>query len=184
MNVKELVQECLQGETGAWKMLVDCYSKRIFNLAYQFAGSRQEAEDLTQEIFLKLFRSLSKYDFERDFTAWFLTLSRNYLIDEFRKRKAEKSQRFDGEASSLPAVEKDNPEIRYLDEEKAEMVRLGLQQLPPELRMVLVLREIEGFSYEEIAREIKVPLGTVKSRVNRARIHLARIILDKTGGKI
>lgn len=164
-------------------MLVDCYSKRIFNLAYQFAGSRQEAEDLTQDIFLKLYSSLAKYDFNHDFTAWFLTLARNYLIDEFRRTRIEKSQRFEGEEPDLPACEDDNPEIRYLGEEKARAVRQALQQLPPDLRMVLVLREIEGFNYEEIASRIKVPLGTVKSRVNRARLELARIILAKTGGK-
>ncbi len=183
MEVKEIVQKCLEGETGAWKMLVDCYSKRIFNLAYQFAGSRQEAEDLTQDIFLKLYSSLAKYDFNHDFTAWFLTLARNYLIDEFRRTRIEKSQRFEGEEPDLPACEDDNPEIRYLGEEKARAVRQALQQLPPDLRMVLVLREIEGFNYEEIASRIKVPLGTVKSRVNRARLELARIILAKTGGK-
>jgi len=184
VEVKELIQGCLRGETGAWKMLVDCYSKKIFNLAYQFAGSRQEAEDLTQDIFLKLYHSLAKYNFEHDFTAWFLTLARNYLIDEFRRTRLEKSQRFDGEQPDLPAADSDNPETRYLSEEKSTAVRQALQQLSPDLRLVLVLREMEGLSYEEIARDINVPLGTVKSRVNRARLQLAQIILDETGGKI
>jgi len=183
VEVKELIQGCLQGEAGAWKMLVDCYSKKIFNLAYQFAGSRQEAEDLTQDIFLKLYHSLAKYDFEHDFTAWLLTLARNYLIDEFRRTKLEKSQRFEADQPDLPAADSDNPETRYLSEEKAAAVRQALQQLPPDLRLVLVLREMEGLSYEEMAREIKVPLGTVKSRVNRARLQLAQIIINKTGGK-
>ncbi|MDD8019754.1 MAG: sigma-70 family RNA polymerase sigma factor [Acidobacteriota bacterium] len=184
MEVKELVQECLRGDSGAWKMLVDSYSKRIFNLAYRFASSRQEAEDLTQDIFLKLYRSLARYNLEHDFTAWFLTLARNYLIDEFRRNKIEKSQRFNGDQPELPSSDRDNPENRYLGQEKFFLVRQALQQLPSDLRMALVLREIEGLSYEEIARQVKVPLGTVKSRVNRARLQLAGIILDKSGGKI
>ncbi|NPV83729.1 MAG: sigma-70 family RNA polymerase sigma factor [Candidatus Aminicenantes bacterium] len=183
MEVKEIVRNCLKGEAEAWKMLVDLYSRKIFNLAYQFAGSPQEAEDLTQEIFLKLYNSLGKYDFERDFTAWFLTLARNFLIDEFRRTRLEKSQRADFEEFTTAAAEADGPENRLLSQEKAEMVREALLQLSPELRTVLVLREIEGFSYEEIARKMKLPLGTVKSRVNRGRIQIAQAILEKTGGK-
>ncbi|MBC7361024.1 MAG: RNA polymerase sigma factor [Candidatus Aminicenantes bacterium] len=184
MEVKEIIQNCLKGDTGAWKMLVDLYSKKIFNLAYQFAGSYQEAEDLTQDIFLKLYHSLPKYDFNLDFTAWFLTLARNHLIDEFRRTKLEKSQRSDFEDLTISAAEADSPENRYLNREKAELVRAALQQLSPELRTVLVLREIEGFSYDEIAAKLKLPLGTVKSRVNRGRLQVAQAILEKTGGKL
>ncbi|MGB9892906.1 MAG: RNA polymerase sigma factor [Candidatus Saccharicenans sp.] len=182
--MKEIVKNCLKGETGAWKMLVDLYSRKIFNLAYQFSGSPQEAEDLTQEIFFKLYNSLSKYDFERDFNAWFLTLARNFLIDEFRRTRLEKSQRTDFEEVMATATEVDGPEGRYLNQEKANLVREALLQLSPELRVILVLREIEGFSYEEIAEKLRLPLGTVKSRVNRGRIQIAQIILEKTGGKI
>lgn len=183
MEVKEIVRNCLKGEAEAWKMLVDLYSRKIFNLAYQFAGTPQEAEDLTQEIFMKLYNSLSKYDFERDFSAWFLTLARNFLIDEFRRTRLEKSQRTEFEEVTTAAAEADSPENRLLSQEKAELVREALLQLGPELRTVLVLREIEGFSYEEIAQRMKLPLGTVKSRVNRGRIQIARAILEKTGGK-
>jgi len=164
-------------------MLVNLYSRKIFNLAYQFSGSPQEAEDLTQEIFLKLYNSLAKYDFERDFSAWFLTLARNYLIDEFRRTKAEKSQRTDFEEFTATAAEVDEPEKGYLKREKVELVRAALRQLSTELRTVLILREIEGFSYEEIAERLKLPLGTVKSRVNRGRIQMAQVILDMTGGQ-
>ncbi len=164
-------------------MLVDLYSRKIFNLALQFSGSPQEAEDLTQDIFLKLYHSLSKYNFERDFTAWLLTLARNYLIDEFRRTKAERNQRGEFEELTLAAAETDGPESRYLRQEKAELVRKALRQLSPDLRVVLVLREIEGLSYEEIAEKLKIPLGTVKSRVNRGRIQMAQTIMGQKGGK-
>lgn len=183
VEVKEIVRNCLKGEAEAWKMLVDLYSRKIFSLAYQFAGSPQEAEDLTQEIFLKLYSSLGKYDFERDFNAWFLTLARNFLIDEFRRTRLEKSQRADFEELATPAAEADSPENRLISQEKAELVREALLRLSPELRTVLILREIEGFSYEEIAQKMKLPLGTVKSRVNRGRIQIAQVILEKTGGQ-
>lgn len=165
-------------------MLVDMYSRKIFNLAYQFGGSPQEAEDLTQEIFFKLYNSLKKYDFERDFSAWFITLARNFLIDEYRKTRFEKSQRTDFEELSTAATEADSPENILLSQEKAELVQQALRQLSPELRTVLILREIEGFSYEEIASQLKLPLGTVKSRVNRGRIQIAQAILEKTGGQL
>ena len=164
-------------------MLVDLYSRKIFNLAYHFSGSPQEAEDLTQDIFLKLYHSLSKYNFERDFTAWLLTLARNYLIDEFRRTRAERNQRGEFEELTLTAAETDSPESRYLRQEKAELVRKALRQLSPDLRVVLVLREIEGLSYEEIAEKLKIPLGTVKSRVNRGRIQMAQAIMGQKGGK-
>jgi RNA polymerase sigma-70 factor (ECF subfamily) len=184
VEVKEIIQKCLEGDRGAWKMLVDLYSKKIFNLAYQFAGSYQEAEDLTQDIFLKLFKSLNKYDFDHDFTAWLLTLARNYLIDEFRKNRWEKSQRTELNENIMSSDDTVHPEAQYLNQEKAALVWEGLQQLSSELRVTLVLREIEGLSYEEIASKLNLPLGTVKSRVNRGRLQLAQVILEKTGGKL
>jgi len=165
-------------------MLVDLYAKRIYNLAYQFSGTPQEAEDLVQDIFLKLYNSLGKYDAEKDFSAWFLTLARNYLIDEYRHRRQEKSLRDDFDELAFSAAATDSPENQYLASERSELIRQALLALSPELRTVLILREIEGFSYEEIAEKLSLPLGTVKSRVNRGRLQIAEVILKKTGGKL
>ncbi|MGB9862387.1 MAG: RNA polymerase sigma factor [Candidatus Saccharicenans sp.] len=184
MEVKEIITKCLKGDAGAWKMLVDLYAKKIYNLAYQFSGRPQEAEDLTQDIFLKLYNSLGKYDFEKDFSAWFLTLARNYLIDEYRHHRQEKSLRDEVDELTLSAPAADSPENQYLAGEKSELIRQALLELSPELRTVLILRELEGFSYEEIAEKLGLPLGTVKSRVNRARLQIAEVIMKKTGGKI
>ena len=85
MQTERIVKECLKGNEGAWQMLVNTYSRRIFSLAYQFSGTREEAEDMTQEIFLKLHHSLKKFDFDKNFDAWLLTLARNHLIDEYRR---------------------------------------------------------------------------------------------------
>lgn len=165
-------------------MLVDLYAKRIYNLAYRFSGTPQEAEDLVQDIFLKLYNSLEKYDFQKDFSAWFLTLARNHLIDEYRHQRQEKSLRDNLDELTLSAAVTDGPENNYLSRESSELIRQALSELSPDLRTVLILREIEGYGYEEIAEKLGVPLGTVKSRVNRARIQLAEVIMKRTGGRL
>ena len=160
-------------------MLVDSYSKRIFNMAYQFAGSYEEAEDLTQEVFLKLYSALPKYDFEKNFNAWLLTLARNYMIDNYRKTKWEKKTReeFNEHLHSSNAF--DSPENGMVKEESKKIIWESLNHLSSEIRMTVILRDIQGKKYEEIAEIIDLPLGTVKSRVNRGRLQLAKILKEK-----
>lgn len=160
-------------------MLVDLYSKKIFNLAYQFAGSREEAEDLTQDIFAKLYGSLSKYDFERNFTAWFLALARNHLIDAYRRTKWEKRQRDDFDAHAASIASSDDPERSLVLEETKRVLWNGLGQLQNEVRMAVILKEIQGKSYEETAEIMNLPVGTVKSRISRGRLQLARLLRDR-----
>lgn len=160
-------------------MLVDLYSKKIFNLAYQFAGSREEAEDLTQDIFIKLYGSLSKYDFERSFTAWFLTLARNQLIDTYRRTKWEKRQRDDFETHAASIASTDDPERGLALEETKKVLWEGLDRLPNEVRMAVILKEIQGKSYEETAEIMGLPIGTVKSRISRGRLQLAKLLRDR-----
>ncbi|MDW7761094.1 MAG: sigma-70 family RNA polymerase sigma factor [Acidobacteriota bacterium] len=181
MNLENVIQECLEGKAGAWNMLVDAYSRKIFNLAYQFSGSYQEAEDLTQEIFIKLYHSLGKYDAGKNFTAWLLTLGRNHLIDQYRRTRREKTQRDDFEEHRFKAGSSADPEESLIREETRKKVWDGLDGLPEDMRMALILRDIQGHSYEEMAESLDIPLGTVKSRVNRARLQLARLLRDRQG---
>ena len=160
-------------------MLVNAYSKKIFNLAYQFSGSYEAAEDLTQEIFLKLYGSLPKFDFSRNFTAWLLILSKNYLIDQYRKTKYEKTSRDELDERILSTSYKDGPEAEVLENENRKMVWEGFQHLSSEIRMAVILRDIQGKSYDEIAEILSLPLGTVKSRVNRGRLQLAKVLKEK-----
>jgi RNA polymerase sigma-70 factor (ECF subfamily) len=160
---------------------MNTYAKRVFNMAYQFCGSRQEAEDLTQEIFLKLYNSLSKFDFEKNFTAWLLTLTKNYLIDEYRRTKWEKTQRDDFDERVLSQTSLSGPEETLVRKETRTLIWKGLNQLSSEMRMAVILRDLQGRSYEEMAEILKLPLGTVKSRVNRARIALAEVLREKKG---
>ena len=160
-------------------MLVNTYSKRVFNLAYQFAGSYEEAEDLTQDIFLKLYGALPKFDFERNFTAWLLTMAKNHLIDAYRRTKWEKFHR-DEFDEHFPAPEADNsPESGLAREADRKLIWQSLNRLTAETRMAVSFRDIQDKSYEEIAEIMSLPLGTVKSRINRGRLQLARILKDR-----
>lgn len=179
MQINSIIKECLEGKEGAWKMIVNTYSKRIFNMAYQFAGSYQEAEDLTQDIFLKLFNSLTKYDFEKNFSAWLLTISKNYLIDQYRKTKWERKTRDEFNDYLLASETGDGPENGIVKEESRKTIWEGLSSLSSEIRMTVILRDIQGKSYEEIKEIMSLSLGTVKSRVNRGRLQLAKILKGK-----
>ena len=147
-------------------------------MAYQFSGSYHEAEDLTQEIFLKLFNSLPKYDFEKNFSAWLLTMAKNYMIDQYRKTKWEKTKR-DSFNDYLLASSFETPENGIIREESKKLIWESLPHLSSEIRMVIILRDIQGKKYEEIAEIMSLPLGTVKSRVNRGRLRLAKILKGK-----
>ena len=160
-------------------MLVNTYTRRVFNLAYQFSGIREEAEDMTQEIFFKLYHALVKYDFSKNFDAWLLTLARNHLIDEYRRTKWERKTRDEFNEYTLSDDTATSPEEKILAEESKRMVWEGFNVLSAELRMAVILRDIQGKKYEEIAEIMELPLGTVKSRVNRGRLQLAKILRDR-----
>lgn len=160
-------------------MLVSAYARRVFNLAYQFSGSYQEAEDMTQDIFLKLYGALSKYDVRRDFTAWLLTLAKNHLIDAYRKTKWEKASRDEFDETGLAAAASDNPEAGLDAAAGRKIIWESLSLLSPDVRMAVILRDIQEKSYEEIAAMMSIPIGTLKSRINRGRLQLARIFKEK-----
>jgi len=179
VQLERIIKECVQGNEGAWKMLVNAYSKKVFNLAYQFAGSYEEAEDMTQDIFFKLHSSIEKYDFEKNFTAWLLTLARNHLIDQYRKTKWEKKSRDEFNEHLLSADSRSCPEEGVMIQESKKIVWEAFNHLSSEIRMAIILRDIQGKKYEEIAEIMDLPLGTVKSRVNRGRLQLAKILKEK-----
>ena len=176
-----MIEGCLKGEQGAWETLVNTYSKRVFNLAYQFCGSYQEAEDLTQDIFLKLHGVLPKFDSSKSFAAWLLTLAKNHLIDVYRKSKWEKANRDDFEDVLYRAESKSNPERDLVRAERQKMLWKALDGLTPETRMAVILRDIQGKAYEEVAEILDLPLGTVKSRINRGRLQLAMALKERKG---
>jgi RNA polymerase sigma-70 factor, ECF subfamily len=184
VDLEATIRGCLDGSQSAWKALVDAYARRVFNMAYQFCGSREEAEDRTQEVFLKLHGALPKYDFGKNFTAWLLTLAKNHLIDEYRRTKWEKANRDDFDERVLSQAAASGPEASLVAQETKELVWEGLNRLSADMRMVIILRDLQGKSYEEVAAILGLPLGTVKSRVNRARLSLAEVLREHRGDLI
>ncbi|MEW6457189.1 MAG: sigma-70 family RNA polymerase sigma factor [Acidobacteriota bacterium] len=173
MDWQKIVKNSIDGDKDSWEFLVRNFTKRIFNMAYQFSLSKVEAEDLTQEIFIKLWNSLNKYDFKVGFPLWFIRLARNHLIDWYRKHKREKS-----------GIERFKEEVSFSErDESSEYVREfvweGIKALTPESRLSIIFRDIQGLSYQEIAEILDLPLGTVKSRINRARLELAKILIEE-----
>ncbi len=185
--VASLVRRCLAGDAAAWEDLVHRYHRRIYNICFRFTGSATDADDLTQEVFIKMYRTLGSYDLERGaFMTWLTTVSRNLLVDHFRKRKQ------DRRTDSLEATARDSedapsigerlpdaappPDARVQSGETQQLVQRALQKLSPELREAVILRDLQDMDYKEIALALKVPEGTVKSRINRGRTELARLL--------
>jgi RNA polymerase sigma-70 factor, ECF subfamily len=185
--VNSLVRRCVGGDAAAWEEIVQRYHRRIYNICYRFAGSADDAQDLTQEVFIKMYRTLSSYDLERGaFMTWVTAVTRNLLVDHFRKHKQDRL------TDSLDAVPAEHEEAQPLSEriedkgpgqdaqvrsrEARDAVHQALQKLSPELREAVILRDLQDMDYREIATVLKVPEGTVKSRINRGRAELARLL--------
>ncbi len=185
--VNLIVRRCISGDAAAWQEIVQRYHRRIYNICYRFAGSADDAQDLTQEVFIKMYRTLSSYDVERGgFMTWITTITRNLLVDHFRKSKQDRiTDSLDATPSehedSMPLVEQIQdkslpPDSRVQSRETGETVHRALQKLSPDLREAVILRDLQDLDYREIATVLKVPEGTVKSRINRGRAELARLL--------
>jgi RNA polymerase sigma-70 factor (ECF subfamily) len=182
-----LVRRCVAGDAAAWEEIVQRYHRRIYNICYRFAGSTDDAQDLTQDVFIKMYRTLNSYDLERGaFMTWVTTITRNLLVDHFRKSKQDRvTDSLDTAPSehedALPLSERipdkaQPPDARVQSREIGQTVHLALQKLSPELREAVILRDLQDMDYKEIATVLKVPEGTVKSRINRGRAELARLL--------
>lgn len=168
-----LARRAAAGQPEAWDELIELYGRRIYNVAYQFSASREEAEDLTQEIFLKLYQSLSRYRGDVPLVAWALRLSRNLCIDLYRKTRREKKSTFVSETILDRQPSADDPQVDVQRRQQLEAVYTGLERMPRELAEVIMLRDLQGWTLEETASYLEIPLGTIKSRLHRARARLA-----------
>jgi RNA polymerase sigma-70 factor (ECF subfamily) len=172
----ELVERCLQGDQAAWAEIVRLNWRKVFNIAYKFVGRHDEAEDLTQDIFLRIFKALHTFDRRANFQTWLISISRNLCIDHYRSvRKERETMARDVDASALtPASAERGPHAQLEQLGLKDLLRRALAELPPALREAVVLRDLQEFSYLEIAERLALPEGTVKSRINRGRLELAR----------
>jgi RNA polymerase sigma-70 factor (ECF subfamily) len=175
-----MVERCLRGEEAAWEDLVKTHTRRVYSICLRFTSREQEAQDLTQEVFLRVFRTVKSFRAgEGSFTVWLTRLTRNLLIDNYRRTKSERVT--DSIEEQLPMLEEKTAMESRTDgmlagREASEVLQGALAKLSPELREAVILRDLEGMEYREIAGTLGVPEGTVKSRLNRGRTELARIL--------
>ncbi len=174
MEFNELIKGAKNNDKEAWKMLVGNYSRRIYSYALSFSGSKEFAEEVSQEVFFRVYKNIDKIKPEKsDFERYIYKIAKNYCIDNYRKNK-----RVNIIESKDYLISRWDPDYSLKD-----LVWRGINRLNPMERNLIILREIEGFSYEEIAEIENISIGTVKSRLNRVRIKLAEIILNLEGGK-
>src|SRR5436305_7846999 len=170
-----LIEQCLAGDQAAWEAIVRQNWRKVFNVAYKFVGKHDEAEDLTQDIFLKIFKALATFDRRANFQTWIVSISRNLCIDHYRSvRKERQTMARDVDSSELqPATRERGPYAQAEHQDLRAQLRQALETLPLALRTAVVLRDLQELSYQEIADRLGLPEGTVKSRINRGRIELA-----------
>ncbi|HKD60975.1 MAG TPA: sigma-70 family RNA polymerase sigma factor [Terracidiphilus sp.] len=182
----QVVRRCIDGDSGAWAELVRSHHRRVYALCYRFTGNAADAEDLTQDVFLKIYSNLSSFDTARgSLQVWITTMTRNLLVDNFRRTRNQRA------TDSLDAGWDETDELRPVDrlqasgasphekaaqKELARMVQGALAKVSVELREAVILRDLQDMDYKEIAQVLSIPEGTVKSRISRGRAELARLL--------
>jgi RNA polymerase sigma-70 factor (ECF subfamily) len=182
----QVVRRCMDGDSGAWAELVRTHHRRVYGLCYRFTGNAADAEDLTQDVFLKLYSNLASFDMGRgSLQVWITTMTRNLLVDNFRRTRNQRA------TSSLDEGWDVTDELRPVDrlvshatsphesaaqKELAKMVQGALAKVSVELREAVILRDLQDLDYKEIAQVLGIPEGTVKSRISRGRAELARLL--------
>ncbi|MCW5966224.1 MAG: sigma-70 family RNA polymerase sigma factor [Bryobacterales bacterium] len=176
----QIVERCLAGDDSAWEELIRSHSRRVYGICYRFTGSDAESQDLAQEVFLRLYKSLGSFrPKEGSFQVWLSRMTRNLLIDHYRKSRMQRAT--DSIEDQLTVLEQRGSVVNRTDallagREAGELIQQALNKLSPELRETVILRDLEEMEYREIAGVLQVPEGTVKSRLNRGRAELARLL--------
>jgi RNA polymerase sigma-70 factor (ECF subfamily) len=186
-NEKLLVSKAKAGDVAAFEQLIEAYQKKVYNLALRMTGNQEDAADLAQEAFIRVFRSISGFKEQSSFSTWIYRITTNVCLDEIRKRKNRKVISIDedihmDDGEMKRQIVSDDP----LPDEMAERAELrnivndAINSLPEDQKVVITLRDLNGLSYEEIAQVLGIPGGTVKSRINRARQALRNVLLSRT----
>ncbi|HZP05663.1 MAG TPA: sigma-70 family RNA polymerase sigma factor [Terracidiphilus sp.] len=182
----QVVRRCINGDSAAWAEMVRTHHKRVYGLCYRFTGNVTDAEDLTQDVFLKIYSNLGSFDGGRGSLAvWITTMTRNLLVDNFRRTRNQRA------TSSLDEGWDETDELKPVDrlmssgtsqhelvaqKELSKMVQEALARVSVELREAVILRDLQDMDYKEIAQVLGIPEGTVKSRISRGRAELARLL--------
>ena len=174
-ELAELIRQAMTGDKVSFGKLVFRYKEHIINIAFGIIGNRHDAEDIAQEAFLKAYLSIHKLTAEEAFYRWLVRIATNLSIDKKKSNARQNTQPMEEREISLGTT-RDQLDVIVEQKENQQLILKGLEQLTVEQRTVLVLREIEGFSYNEIAEILDIPLGTAKSRINTARLHFREIL--------
>src|SRR3954447_26700961 len=174
-----LARRAAAGQPAAWDEIIGRYGQKLYNLAFHFTGSLPEAEDLTQEIFLRLYQNLRLYRGDSPLAAWTMRLSRNLCIDRYRKLRRDRRSVAvpDQVLEQVPATDDQGAEAEHRQQLRA--VYRALEEMPEDLAEAVVLRDLQGWTLEEAATYLDVPLGTIKSRLHRARLLLAEKVAER-----
>ena len=182
----QIVRHCMDGDSGAWAELVRSHHRRVYGLCYRFTGNPADAEDLTQDVFLKVYSNLASFDLGRgSLQVWITTMTRNLLVDNFRRTKNLRAtgsldQGWDNTEELKPVdrltANGPSPHESAAKKELAKMVQEALAKVSMELREAVILRDLQDLDYKEIAQVLGIPEGTVKSRISRGRAELARLL--------
>ena len=180
MEIQEeaLVRRAASGDDSAFEQLLLAHQKQVYNLCLRLSGSAEDAFDLSQEAFIKAWRALAQYQFEAEFSTWLYRLTRNVCIDHLRRRKRQSTVPLETEQDGELPDSAPGPEEQMLHEEKQRILAEAMQALPEDQREILVLRVVNDLSYDRIAEILDLQLGTVKSRLARARLQLKKILAN------
>ena len=179
-----IVQKVLKGDVNAFEKLVLAYEKNVYNIALRMTGNSEDASDMTQEAFIKAYNSLQSFRGDSKFSVWLYRIATNVCLDFLRSRSRKPTVSLsvednDGDNVELEvADESQSPELLLDRQMTRESVRRGLETLTPEYRQILLLREIQGLSYDEISQALGLEVGTVKSRIFRARKKLCAFLIE------
>jgi RNA polymerase sigma-70 factor, ECF subfamily len=193
MDWAAMVRRCLDGDHAAWSELVAAQQRRVYALCYRFTNSPHDAEDLTQDVFIKVYGNLRSFDAAKgSFPTWITTLTRNLLVDHFRRSRQQRvtdsmdagwDQAQDAPHSEPIVDQRTTPYQQAVRNQLELMVQSALAKVSPELREAVILRDLQDMDYKEIAEVLAIPQGTVKSRISRGRAELARL-LERTKGQV
>ena len=184
MDEKELIRLSQEGEGEAFGQLIERYKSKVFNLAYGLIGDRSEADDLAQEVFIKAFYALPKFQFRSGFGTWLYRIAVNHVRDYLRKNRHRLDELSIHElGETIPGASGTSFEERQLADKRRNLVQTALRRLPEKYRTILLLRDMQELPYEEISRILAISPGTVDSRLHRARKRLREKLDAIVGGK-
>ena len=182
----QIVRRCMDGDSGAWAEMVRTHHRRVYCLCYRFTGNAADAEDLTQDVFIKIYSNLASFDAARgSLVVWITTMTRNHLVDHFRRSRnlratSSLDEGWDSAEELRPAdrlvASGVSPHEAAAQKELAKMVQDALSQVSMDLREAVILRDLQDLDYKEMAQVLAIPEGTVKSRISRGRAELARLL--------